>query len=149
VGKAINVPAGPQAIVITPNGLTAYVACDTAEMVTSIATATNKAGKPISTGGYQTHLAITPNGKTVYAVNAGALTFYDSTVTPIQTAAGTAGTLITVGYEANDIVITPNGRTAYVVNYYSNSVSTIDTATNKVSATISAGPFPLAIALMP
>lgn len=59
-------------------------------------------------------------------------------MTPIRTATGTAGTPITVGCEPIDIVITPNGRTAYVVNFYGDSVSAIDTATDKVSATTSA-----------
>lgn len=47
------------------------------------------------------------------------------------------------------IAITPNGQTAYVVNYYSNTISVINTATNAVSAPIDVGAYPRAIAIAP
>jgi YVTN family beta-propeller protein len=46
-------------------------------------------------------------------------------------------------------VITPNGRSAYVVNFWSDTVSVIGTASNKVTATIDAGGYPWAIAITP
>jgi len=47
-------------------------------------------------------VAITPNGKTVYAVN-----FSSSSVTPITTATDTAGTPVKVGEQPDAIAITP------------------------------------------
>jgi YVTN family beta-propeller protein len=38
---------------------------------------------------------------------------------------------------------------AYVVNYFDETVSMIDTATNKVAATINVGAYPGAIAITP
>jgi YVTN family beta-propeller protein len=76
---------------------TAYVTSGSG--MTPIDTATNKAGKPIK--GLGGPIAITPNGKTVYAVS-------DSdTVTPINTATDKAGKPIKVGKGPNAIAITP------------------------------------------
>jgi YVTN family beta-propeller protein len=46
-------------------------------------------------------------------------------------------------------VITPNGCAAYVPNYFDSTVSMIDTASNKVAATINVGYYPWAIAVTP
>jgi hyaluronoglucosaminidase len=70
-GKAITVGQGIDAIAITPNGRTAYVASFNAGTVTPIRIAANTAGKPIGVGtdlGPAT-LAITPNGAAVYAAD--------------------------------------------------------------------------------
>jgi YVTN family beta-propeller protein len=107
------------------------------------------AGTAITVGDEPSAVAITPNGKTVYAVNPGQLSFSFSTVTPITVASNKARTPITVGYEARAIAITPNGRSAYVVNYWSSTVSVIAVAGDKVTATIDAGGYPWAIAISP
>ena len=60
--------------------------------MTPIATATNTAGPPITTGDNPDAIAITPDGKTAYVVNADS-----GTVTPITTATNTAGPPIPVG----------------------------------------------------
>jgi YVTN family beta-propeller protein len=70
-------------------------------------------------------------------------------VTPISTATNQAGTPITAGYSSRAIAITPDGRFAYVVNYLDNTVTMIDTASNKVAATIKVGSYPWAIAIAP
>jgi Putative Ig domain len=70
--------------------------------VTPIATATNTAGPPITTGNEPYAIAITPDGKTAYVVN-----YESGTVTPIATATGIAGPPITVGSEPDAIAITP------------------------------------------
>ncbi len=57
-----------------------------------------------------------------------------------------------VGKDPDAFVITPNGQTAYVVNYYSDTISVINTATNAtnaVSAPIDVGADPGAIAIAP
>ena len=88
---------GPDAIAITPNGKTAYIANGagggdqmSADTVTPIRTSTNTALKPIKTG--NSHggsgpdaIAITPNGKTAYVANGGG-----DSVTPINIATDTA-----------------------------------------------------------
>jgi len=74
--------------------VTAYVANAGSGTVTPIATATNTAGHPITTGSEPQHIAITPDGDTAYVANAGS-----GTVTPITTATNTAGHPITTGSE--------------------------------------------------
>ena len=60
--------------------------------MTPIATATNTPGKPIKVGGNPAALAITPDGRTVYAAS-----FLGGTVTPIATATNAPGKPIKVG----------------------------------------------------
>ena len=67
----------PEAIAITPDGNTAYVANGTLGTVIPIATATDAAGTPITTGGNNPGaIAITPDGTTAYVANE-----YSGTVT--------------------------------------------------------------------
>ena len=87
--------------------VTAYVANAGSGTVTPIATATNTAGHPITTGSEPQHIAITPDGTTAYVANEGA-----GTVTPITTATNTAGHPITTGSKSSApsaIAITPDG----------------------------------------
>src|SRR5579863_2210784 len=83
--------AGPPAARLR-QPVTAYVGSCAAPVVTPIRVATNTALKPITVGTQPAVLAITPNGKTVYAVNE-----FSGTVTPIRTATNTALKPIKVG----------------------------------------------------
>jgi YVTN family beta-propeller protein len=88
---------GPEAIVFSPDGRTAYVADGASSYVTPIDTATNTAGPPIKVGKWpegDDGVVITPDGRTVYAVNEAS-----GTVTPINTATNRAGPSIRVGAE--------------------------------------------------
>jgi YVTN family beta-propeller protein len=94
--------------VFSPCGKTAYVAStniDTApyqSWVTPVTLATHTVGAPVKTGLNTYSLAVTPNGKTVYAVN-----FSSNSVTPITTATDMAGTPVKVGKQPDAIAITP------------------------------------------
>jgi YVTN family beta-propeller protein len=57
------------AIAITPDGGIAYVADPEGNTVTPIRTATNTALRPIKVRRQPGSLAVTPDGRTVYAVN--------------------------------------------------------------------------------
>ena len=70
--------------------------------MTPINTATGKAGKAIKVGSYPFNIAITPNGKTAYAVND-----VSGTVTPIRTATNTALKAVRAGKGPYAIAITP------------------------------------------
>src|ERR1022692_1515579 len=80
--------AGAPAVAARPaHPVTAYVE---GSSVIPINTVTNKAGKAIEVGGeYNFAIAITPNGKTIYAGSLGH-------VTPIRTATNKAGKPISV-----------------------------------------------------
>ena len=153
-GAPIQVGAQPDAIVVTPDGKTAYVAEDSQPgAVTPIRTATSTAGHPIAVGASDAvAIAITPNGKTAYVVCANAQpdgTLDQGTVTPVSTATDKAGRPIYVGYDPSAIVVTPNGKTAYVINTDSQTVTPISTATNKAGAPIQLWSFPVAVVITP
>jgi len=54
---------------------------------------------------------------------------------------------VTVGTNPRGVAVTPNGLFAYVTNYGASTVSVINTATNTVTATISVGAGPQAVAV--
>lgn len=113
----------------------AYVSDATA--VTSVNTATNKSGTPISVL-HPRCLAVTPDGAKAYVTN------NSDTVTPINLATNSAGNPITIGPDlppAFDIAITPDGATAYVTNGANDTVTPINLATNTAGKPIRiAGP---------
>ena len=76
---------------MTPDGKTLYVTNyegRPVDTIVPISTATNTAGKPIRVGSPADALAITPDGKTLYAASSTATR---NTVTPISTATNRAG----------------------------------------------------------
>ena len=106
--------------------VTAYVLNGGA--VTPINTATNKALKPIQTGGGPSFLMVmTPNGKKVYVAD-----FDDGPgVLPISTATNKPGTAIVVARNPSALAVTPDSKTLYIVDQDSNEVIAVSTATSK------------------
>jgi hyaluronoglucosaminidase len=84
-GKPIKVGASRDAIAVTPDGRTVYVASQDTSTVTPIPTATDTPGKPLKVGRLPRVIATTPDGKTAYVAG------YSDTVTPIRTATNTPG----------------------------------------------------------
>ncbi|MBE6638595.1 MAG: c-type cytochrome [Ruminococcaceae bacterium] len=114
-----------------------YVSDATANAVTKL----DAAGKEIAVrqmnGSVQRVLA---TGDDVYALVgelAGELVVLDTNLTVKSS--------IEVGHTPNDIVI--KGKVAYVANRFDNSVSVVDLATGKVTATVDVGREPVAMAL--
>jgi YVTN family beta-propeller protein len=158
-GKNIKVGVDPFAIVIAPDGKTAYV-LNLAEgepgkgTVTPISTATSTAGKPIPIKHAAFPLAlnlmvITPNGKTLYAAST-------TTLTPIDTATSTALPAIRVApRDGSDYgaAITPDGRTIYVEGAFNKStrgfIVPVSTATGTVGKPIVFRGLPDAMAITP
>src|SRR5215475_1936713 len=83
---AIWVGVSPDALAITPDGKTAYVASVSSRTVTPISTATDTPGKPIKVSIGPELIAITPDGKTAYVANLSS-----RSVIPISTATNTPG----------------------------------------------------------
>jgi YVTN family beta-propeller protein len=127
----------------------AYVVNSGSGTVTPIRTATNTPLPPIKTGYDTAAIAITPDGKTAYAVNMGYYPNTPGTVTPIRTATNTALPPIKIGAVTADIAITPDGKTAYVPNEGSSTVIPIRTATNTPLPPIKTGLGPNSIAITP
>ena len=89
------------------------------------------AGPPIRVRGLS-GAAITPDGKTIYAVT------FDGII-PIRTATGTPGKPIRVrraGHGAGQIVINPNGKAAYFIGLFTGKIIPINLVTNTVGKPI-------------
>src|SRR5258708_39992367 len=97
---------------ITPNGKTLYLADD--NIVITVNTATNKSGRPIPLPICAGSIAITPNGRTAYALsNCGTAA---PAVAPISTATNRGGRPIRLHRDSTATAITPNGTTLSLWN---------------------------------
>jgi DNA-binding beta-propeller fold protein YncE len=136
-GRPIRVGRDPDAIAITPDGKTVYVASLTGDTVTPVRTRTGKAGRPVKVGFEPDAIAITPDGKTAYVLNSS------QSVTPVSTATDTPGPAIRVTHKKNDgpvdIAITPDSKTAYILREFG-GVLPIRTVTQTPGQLISTGP---------
>jgi YVTN family beta-propeller protein len=141
---AIAVGAGPVAIVIAPDGKTAYVVNHAAGSVTPIDTATAAPGEPIAVGSLPSAIAITPDGSTAYVTDEGS-----DSVTPIDLATRRTGPAIPVGRDPAGIAITPDGATGYATNSGANTVTPFDTATHAPRPAITVGSGPWGVAITP
>jgi YVTN family beta-propeller protein len=137
-------PSGiyPETIAITPDGKTAYIAIQyphqgsMASAIVPINTATGTAGARINVParGYLL-LAITPNGRTIYAVGRGA----GHEVIAISTATNTIIKKILVRNESDAIAITPDGKTICLISVVWNTLTLISTATRTAGRPIKIG----------
>lgn len=122
----IHVMASSDAIAVTPDGKTAYVAATRGEhrpgVVIPIQLATGKVLRPIPVGVWPNAISVTADGKTAYVTN-----FLSGTVTPIATASNTALAPIKVGSRMSEVVAAPDGRTLYVSR--NQALSPVSTAT--------------------
>ena len=99
-------------IAVTADSKTAYVLGSSKiggpGKVIPISTATNTAGKAITTTGNEAlAIAFTPGKQTAYIVSLGTSAGAPSGVTPINTLTNTAGNAIRVSPHRTDIAITP------------------------------------------
>jgi YVTN family beta-propeller protein len=126
----IHVKASGDAIAVTPDGKTVYVAATRGErrpgVVIPIQLATGKVLRPIPVGVWPNAISVTANGRTVYVSN-----FLSGTVTPIATNTNTALAPIKVGSRFEEVVIAPDGRTLYVSR--NGTITPVSTATGAAS----------------
>lgn len=129
-------------LAFSPDGQTAYVVDSYPSRFTPINLATKTAGKPIKLADATKVLngpeaiALTPDGKTAYALSPSLDPKHDSLVTPIDTAAGTAGKPIVVPGIADSIAVSPDGKTVYLGGYNPGKLTPISTSTNQVGPDI-------------
>jgi YVTN family beta-propeller protein len=162
-----TIPVGqePTGVSITPDGTHAYVTNSFDNTVSVIDTARSKVVATIPVGNAPVAVAITPDETNpyehddrahqplAYVTNAN-----DNTVSVIETASNTVVATILVGQLPVAVAITPDGTNpflqddrshqplAYVTNFAADTVSVIDTASNKVVTTIPVGKDPIAVA---
>lgn len=132
-GTLIPVGHGANHVVITPDSKQAYVGNEDDGTVTPIDLTTDTAGAPIvtgtPTGNDPESLAVTPDGKTVYA--AGDLGGRYGVV-PISTATDTAGTPIALpGAQLGQAQVSQDGKTLWVLGA-NGFLDRVSVATGKV-----------------
>lgn len=144
--STISVGFGPSGIAITPDSSKVYVA-NSIGTVSVIDTSTDNEVKRIPVGFEPGGMAITPTGCAVskaYVTNFG-----DGTVSVIDVQNDTViGDPIRVGLGPRGITLTPDCSKVYVANSFSNTVSVINTSTNKVT-TIPVGSNPVVAIIAP
>jgi YVTN family beta-propeller protein len=156
--KTFGVGTFPDAVAITPNGDLALVANYGDGTVTPIDLVTGKILPAIQAGAGPAGIAIAPNGEAAYVTDAGSSPI-GTTVTPINLKTDKPLTPITVGSGPQGIAISPDGSTAWVSlagavvsgqsGAVGSSVVSIDLETRAVSAPITVGNAPLAVAISP
>ena len=109
-GAPVTSPGG---MAITPDGTTLWVSADgnADQVLVPVGLATATAGTPVVLTSYPgaEGVAITPDGKTAYAVN------YQDGVVPVTLATRSAGSAISLGSSGPEgIAISPDGSTAWV-----------------------------------
>ena len=122
---AITVGSEPFAMVVTPNGRTAYVANTGSNSVTPFRVSSNLPLAPIPVGNSPNRVVMTPNGRTIYTVNFG-----DNTVTPIRVSDHTPKPSIPVGAFSNAAAVTPDGKFLFIGSNNDNTVTPIKIRTN-------------------
>jgi YVTN family beta-propeller protein len=149
VTKSLVLPSPQVAMTMTPNGRFIYLADYFDGTVTVVRTATNSIVKRIHVS-FAFSLAMSPDGKTVYAGGANPITGIPEIVT-IATASNKAAAPILFGQDGgviDTIAITPDGRTVYfTVSSTGNFIVPLHTATKTLGPPIRVGPDPMAIAI--
>ena len=148
--KTITVKAGQTLNVTGSFGsfgnrpITAYVTNYIGDSVSVINTATNTVTATIHVGINPWAIAVTQDGKKVYAGS-----IYGNTISVINTATNTVTAIIPVGHNPWGVAFNPAGTKAYVTDRYDNDVSVINALTNTVTATIPVGNQPNYVAFSP
>jgi LPXTG-motif cell wall-anchored protein len=154
VAGPIQVGLNPRLITISPDGSHAYVADQGAinflaqGKVSRIDLATGSADTVDTTGKGTWAVQYSPDGKYVYASNAGSdsITVIDTASnTPVKTITSEPSVQLGQPYR---VKFTPDGTRAYVANGTTGTVAVIDTATRRPVSSVQVGttPTPLTIA---
>jgi YVTN family beta-propeller protein len=148
-------PAGltPWGLAVSPDGLRVYVSNSGTNTVSVIDTTATlpKVSAAFPVGSNPQGLAVTPDGRHLYVADSGANPdpSVPGTVSVVDLTGATPPVSITVGKGPAGVAITPDGRWVYVANSGSDTVTIIDTATNKVATEIPVGKGPLGVAITP
>ena len=159
VVATIPVGSKPRGVAVTPDGRHAYVTNTGSGDVSIIDTATNTVGITIPLEGlnvFPYEVAFTPDGKHAYVTVRTVCCDQEGSggVLVIDTATNTIvcddlNCEIQTGESPFGVAVTPDGKQVYVANVLSDNVSVIDTAMNKVVATIPDSSRPFFFAFTP
>jgi YVTN family beta-propeller protein len=138
----ISVGNAPVQVGFTPDGSRAYVSLRDDNAVAVVHTQTRRLITTIPVGRAPIQLFATPDGNFVYVANQGTEREPDNTVSVIETRGNTVVKTLVTDLGAHGVVISDNGCRVFIANTFAGTVSTIDTATQRVigSARVGKGP---------
>jgi YVTN family beta-propeller protein len=130
---SVRVGTQPLSVAVAPDGKTIYAANSGSGDVSVIDARTNRVVRAIPTGRFASGVAVTPDGADVYVPNEL------SGVTVINADNGRVEARLREPSPFS-VAMSPNGDHAYVTSLGPGRVTAIDTATHRVSSTVSVGP---------
>ncbi|MBI5388012.1 MAG: c-type cytochrome [Verrucomicrobia bacterium] len=117
----------PEALAVSPDGKTIFVACLTGHRVAVFDVAGGKITRTIAMPDRPTGLALSADGARLYVTCASPA----SQVCVIDTASGKIAEKLAAGHSAQGPVLSPDGKTLFVCNRFNDDVSVIDLASKK------------------
>ncbi len=123
---------GPSAVIASADGARVYVACRDANQVLVVDAASGKVAGKIDVPASPTTMALSPDGKTLYATCAAP----QSTVALIDTEKNAVTGSIPAGHTATGIAVAPDNARLYVCNRFNNEVAVIDVASKETVARV-------------
>ena len=141
----------PQGVVVSPDGLTAYLTDTAADTVTAFDLLSHAPVATIGVDAAPKGIAITPDGQFVYVANSAS-----DTISVIATASNTLVGSIALDplgtlppFTPTDLEVTPNGAFLYVSNTGHNTVSVFRTTDEFLLAEVPVGHQPGGVAITP
>jgi YVTN family beta-propeller protein len=141
----------PGRLAVSPDGSRVYVTADNLRQLSVIDTATNLVTATINLGGSPGDIAVSPDGTRGYVITRSTQNSDDTWVAVINTDPDSAGynsviNRIKVGGNPVGLAVSAGGSEIYVTQSRTRTVSTIEAATNTITATVGVGNFPVGIA---
>lgn len=150
--KAVaHIPVGkaPVQVGFTPDGMRVYVSLRDDNAVAVVDTKTRRLVTTIPVGRSPIQVFATPDGNFVYVANQGSEQEPDNTVSVIDTRRNVVVKTLTTARGAHGVVVSDDGSRVFIANTFANTVSTIDTATQRVMGSVRVGRGPGGITYRP
>ena len=135
----------PIALVASPDGRNLFIACATGERVLQFDLSQGKTIKSIPLPDPPTGLALSGDGKWLYATSIGP----ESDVCIVDVKKGRVTNRLKAGHTATAPVLSPDGKTLFICNRFNDDVSVFDLATKKEKCRIPVRREPVAAAITP
>ncbi|KAF0171221.1 MAG: hypothetical protein FD162_3149 [Rhodobacteraceae bacterium] len=148
--EAARIPVGkaPVQVGFLPDGSRAYVSLRDEDAVAVIDLSLRKVTSRIPVGRGPIQLHANADGQYVFVANQGSKERPDNRVSVIDVAKGVVVTEIKAGKAAHGVDISYDGQSVFVTNVADDTVSMVDLATFKVTATLQVGDGPNGIAYL-
>ncbi|HEV2439974.1 MAG TPA: cupredoxin domain-containing protein [bacterium] len=144
--STIKVPAGPEAVIVSPDGGRVYVSSEDATQVSVIDTATDTVIKTLDLGAFPEGMALSRDGRTLLAA-----VFGIDKVDLIDTTTMTVTAQFSVA-KAHGVALAPDGNTAYVGAQDvpdHNAIVVLDVAARQVTAQVPLSKTPRGLSVSP